>query len=748
MSKRQILIGIAFFIGVFYFWLWISWDSELIRAIGSTFFCLIGGFLSLYFLSKGYKQSKNKLLLFLRFGILFYIFSNLLWLFSLLGSGYVPFSPISNLLWLVGYSFFLFGLIWEMSRLGHKKSTNEYLFNIGVFIIVASSISFYYVIHPLFLNLLDESLINAIFTLAYPMLSLSIFSVAIANWTLIQNSQERKAYSWLYIAFLIQFLADWIYVLQALFDSFQSAGIVDPLWLLFILLIGSASTLDEKESLKSHKDFGEVLRNKENLFPYIAICVLLFLVVQSYEWGINSLSLGFMIVFLLVLSRQILILKKNERIMAEFMNLAYHDPLTGLKNRSRFTQDLAGLMSIAKQKRELLALLLIDLDRFKNVNDNLGHHTGDILLKEASARLRTTVDQSKIYRLGGDEFVIILPDTNQEKSRVIAEHILEKFSHPFFISNHEVTVTASIGISLSSENGRNSVSLLKNADTAMYLAKYKGKNNYQFYTLELNKVMTRKMSIETELGKSISNHQFKVFYQPQYNLDNGKIIGMEALLRWEHPLLGSISPAEFIPIAEETGQIIPIGEWVLKKACCQLKNWKECFSVSVNVSARQLQHKGFVDTVKKVLKETEIDPQLLELEITETILQNKEESAKVLHELRELGVKTALDDFGTGYSSLSILKDLPIQAIKIDKSFINDLSNQTNLSMLKTIINIGINLNLKVIAEGIENQDQIHILRKNHCQIGQGYYLARPAPPSVLVGTVLAITQLNNTQEA
>ncbi|MEQ6389036.1 EAL domain-containing protein [Bacillaceae bacterium S4-13-58] len=742
MNKRFLLLGIGLFVSLFYLLIWIFWDNYQVRATGTSLFYTVGGLASLLLLWNGYRKHKNKIWIFLGFGISLFIIGSVIWFISITKQGNASFPDLSNLLWTIGYVFFALGLIQEMRKMGHRQFTNDLLYNIGIFIIVSASTSYYFLIKPI-LELLDNNWTAAYLSLVYSMLSLSIFLLIITNFYLIQNKKGAQVYYWLNTAFFIQVLADSIFIFQSLLETYELAGFVDPLWILSILLIGFSSQFSEKDSIKSHLHFGGVLKNRRNLFPYIAVFILLLLAMQVYELDFNSLSIGLVTVFLLLISRQVFILRKNEKIMDEYIYLAFHDPLTGLKNRSSFTQDLANMTRSANQKSETFGLLLIDLDRFKNVNDNLGHHSGDILLKEATSRLGAIIEKDRIYRLGGDEFIILLPNADQQKCIECAQLILNRFNQSFFISNHEILITASIGVSFFPLDGENGDALLKNADAAMYLAKEKGKNAFQLFSLELNEKQTRKMNIEIELRKALSNHQLRIHYQPQYNLQNGSIVGMEALLRWEHPVLGSISPAEFIPIAEETGQIVSIGEWVLREACSQLMKWNGTFSISVNVSARQLHNNRFVHVVKRVLEDTGLNPKLLDLEITESILQNKEESAKVLRELREFGVSTSLDDFGTGYSSLSILKDLPINTIKMDKSFITDLSNQTNLSMLKTIIAIGTNLNLRVIAEGIENEDQIHILTQNQCQIGQGFLLARPAPPDeidVLMGTVLVST--------
>lgn len=314
----------------------------------------------------------------------------------------------------------------------------------------------------------------------------------------------------------------------------------------------------------------------------------------------------------------------------------------------------------------------------------------------------------------------------------IAESILTGSTKSFSIEGNELVVTPSIGISIYPEHGEDPELLFKNADAAMYLAKEQGKNNFQFYNPSLHDLLFRKMNLENGLRRAIEKKQFSLHYQSKVDMRTGKMVGMEALLRWEHPEFGIVSPAEFIPVAEETGQIVSIGEWVLKTACEQTKRWQNAglplIYLSVNVSVRQFQQNDFIQTVRNILQETHLDAHFLELEITESIIQNLKQSTEILHDLRVLGVRTSIDDFGTGYSSLYVLKTLPVDLIKLDKSFIDDLNDPTNQAIVKAVTEIGTTLNLQVIAEGIEQEQQVEILLKHNCRYGQGYLFGRPVP--------------------
>jgi len=411
--------------------------------------------------------------------------------------------------------------------------------------------------------------------------------------------------------------------------------------------------------------------------------------------------------------------------------MAYYDQLTGLPNRYMLNDYLKKSLARCKRNLQKLAVMFLDLDRFKFINDTEGHDAGDALLTQVKDRLVGAVRESDIVgRIGGDEFIIVLENVEKPQVIKIAERIISTFTNPFIIRNQEFYISPSIGISIYPDHAQSGETLIKSADSAMYVAKKRGKNTYQFFDHEPETVLDRKIKLENGLRKAIDQNEFTLFYQPQFDLLSGKIKGVEALLRWKHPEYGYVSPAEFIPIAEETGMIIPIGKWVIQSACKQNKKWLDqgiILRMAINVSPLQLENPGFLESVKQVLHETKLPPELLELEITESIMQNFKVASEVIQELKRLGIKISVDDFGTGYSSLNVLNRLPIDFVKIDKSFIDEIpANNNTASLVKMIIDMGGILKFDLIAEGIEKGQQSDFLRQNGCRYGQGYLYSPP----------------------
>jgi len=421
--------------------------------------------------------------------------------------------------------------------------------------------------------------------------------------------------------------------------------------------------------------------------------------------------------------------------------LANHDAVTDLPNRNLLCDRVAQLISQSYRSRERLAVLFLDVDRFKLVNDSFGHTVGDGLLKSIAERLRATIRQTDtVARLGGDEFVILVARlAHPEDAGGVARKMLETFAHPFIVAGRELQVTASIGVSIYPEDGDDSNALLTSADAAMYRAKEHGRDCFQYYTREMTVQAQERLELETALRLAVERQEFELHYQPQVDLNSGTITGLEALIRWRHPSLGMVLPAQFIPLAEETGLIAPIGEWAMRTACAQAAVWHTSghrqLSIAVNLSPRQFLQRDMVSFVRDVLATSGLPAECLELELTESLLM--EDSSAVVESLRRLkavGVGLSLDDFGTGYSSLRYLKRFPIDVVKIDRSFVCDVtSNADGASLTKTIIAMAKSLKLKTIAEGAETRAQLAFLKRNGCDAIQGYYFSRPLPVEEVV---------------
>lgn len=425
---------------------------------------------------------------------------------------------------------------------------------------------------------------------------------------------------------------------------------------------------------------------------------------------------------------------EQKKIEDKITELAYFDQDTGLPNRMKFTEQLDLLLKRAKKKRKMLAVLSIDIDRFKIINDSLGHFAGDMALKEISERIEKVLPSgSYLGRFGGDKFTLIVTrDISIDKVMITSKKILDEISKPLFLADQEFIVTASTGVSFYPGDGMDEHTLLKNADVATNRSKMQGGNRVTFFSLEMNKQALERLELESYLRKALQKKEFYLCYQPLIDLETGELYGSEALIRWNHPKLGLVSPGEFIPLAEETGIIEEIGSWVLRTACEQNKQWQirgyDYLSISVNVSAYQFQQPGFLTVVRKALDLSGLEPQYLTLELTEsTMLRNVDYSIQVMQALQALGVKVSIDDFGTGYSSLSYLKDLPINTLKIDRSFINNLRlNTTDIAIVKAIITMGHGLDVKVVAEGVETKEQIELLKELKCHYAQGFYIHKP----------------------
>ena len=413
--------------------------------------------------------------------------------------------------------------------------------------------------------------------------------------------------------------------------------------------------------------------------------------------------------------------------------LAYYDVLTGLPNRTLLRDRLGQMIAVSHRDGHQFALLFLDLDRFKYINDSMGHSVGDRLLQSVALRIQECVREGDtVARLGGDEFIVLLREAGASTASMVAQKLLSTLATPYDLDGQVIATQASIGISVYPDHAQEADILIKNADMAMYRAKEEGRNNYQFFAPEMNFRVDLLFSMEKDLRLALERGEFFLQYQPQVELASGTLSGIEALIRWKHPVKGMVSPAEFIPVAEETGQIIAVGEWVLRAACTQMAQWRKDglhdLTMAVNLSIRQLRQPTLGEFVKEMLQESGLEPRYLELEITEGIMMGDNQAAMhFLNEMHELGVQLSIDDFGTGFSSLNYLKKLPVNRLKIDKSFIRDIeTDEGDAAIIRSIISLGHRLNLKVVAEGVETQEQLDFLRIRGCDEMQGYFYSRP----------------------
>lgn len=437
---------------------------------------------------------------------------------------------------------------------------------------------------------------------------------------------------------------------------------------------------------------------------------------------------------LLTLAANISAARQRQQVEEMIRYQALHDLLTGLPNRLLFNEQLSKTLPNVTRRKESLAVMFLDLDRFKTINDSLGHTLGDLLLQSVAQRLNDSLRAGDtVARWGGDEFIILLPQiTSVEEVTQVAKRILQALEKAFLIEGNELYISASLGIALLNEHSPDAETLIQHADVALYHAKDKGRNNYQFYTTSISSKAPEVLTIEKSLRHALEREEFVVYYQPQINIHTGKITGMEALLRWQHPEMGLVAPNIFIPLAEESGLIVPIGEWVLRTACMQNKAWQNAglppLTVAVNLSLKQFREPKLVQTVAQILEQTELEPRFLELEITETVaIEDLNFTKKVLQELEQMGVHLSIDDFGTGYSSLSRLQLLPLHNLKIDRSFIRELTTDVKVAhIVKAIVTLGRNLGLRLTAEGVEKEEELEFLKSINCEDVQGFLFYKP----------------------
>jgi diguanylate cyclase (GGDEF)-like protein len=488
-----------------------------------------------------------------------------------------------------------------------------------------------------------------------------------------------------------------------------------------------------------------VKTRKQLLLPFVMIYMTVsgvWVLHQYGDWIYLLLALAAVTLFiyqyfedLKQLQQEAGLNKEMERKRTEdrIRHMAYYDDLTGLPNRRSFREELTKALHLSKKNKQVAAVMFIDIDRFKLINDSLGHDYGDILLLQVAERLtRKVTDKDFIARMEGDEFALFFTELEKaEEAEEIAQAILKELDGTFFLQDYQLHITLSIGISFYLQEDETAEILMKYSNTALSRAKDQGRNNYQIYTHAMNIRSIERLTLENDLQRAIEQNEFILYYQPQINTSTGEIVGAEALIRWNHPIKGLVSPAKFIPLAEENGMIVPIGDWVMRTACKQNKAWQDAaimhIPISVNLSTRQFLQQNLVGKVADILTETGLDPKYLELEITESMTMDVEHAIGYLQELKQLGIGISIDDFGTGYSSLSYLKKFPINKLKIDRSFVRDIMEDPNdAAIVSTIIAMAHGLDMSVIAEGVETREQLEYLSLKSCNEVQGFYFSPP----------------------
>lgn len=666
------------------------------------------------------------------------------------------------LLYLVAFSYQL----WQKKENAHQI---KFLFDMGIIIAVFTALSWHYLIQPLFSSGSASPLLLAA-SIGYPIGDLLLLFAAVSFYIGSTYFFPRRVLAWIVAGLIVQVFADTAYLLSMIEGTYNAGTLYDPLWslgLLMTALAGLYALEPQNEAIPtaaSAQADGRI--SLRMLLPYFSLVLLFIVMIFEQKNDMNGLIAGAGVSVILIITRQVFTLQDNRKLLASYHELtavledkieqrtvevttkneqlkkavgqmkhmAYHDVLSGLPNRRLFLEKLEAAIVAAKQNSRKVAVVFIDLDRFKNINDTFGHEFGDLLLQGFSQKIKGNLRSNDIVsRQGGDEFTLILNNIQAETDIAPMIHRLQSaLASPLVINGQELHISMSIGIAVYPKDGETTGELLKHADSAMYSAKEKGKNNYQFFSEDMAITASKKIALENDLRRALINEEFILHYQPQILAATGEIIGMEALVRWEKADGEIISPGEFIPLAEETRLILPIDEWVLYTACKQAKKWRDSgysqLKLAVNLSPLQFLHDDLMDTVQLALEKTGFPAASLELEITEGVaVDDAEKAISRMLDLRKLGVRIAIDDFGTGYSSLNYLKRFPLNNLKIAQPFVQDMAtNPHDKALVEAMIFIAHSLDMSVIAEGVETGEQLALLKEMNCDEIQGYFFSRP----------------------
>lgn len=763
---RGLYITIIYILS-YYSLLFVFREVEAVIMWGGNHFSLLAPLIASVCLANSYKHelnpTKKTFWLLLTAAYFNYFIAEAVWnYYELILKENVPFPGWADLFYFLYLAIFLFAIIITLQKNRNTFSFIRFLFDISIIMLVAFSLSWEYIIVPI-VSQMDLSAFSLLVSVASPIGNLILLFGAMSIY-LSNSFFDRREFYYIFFGLIIMVGANFGYSLLTANQEYASGNAIDPLFSLAILLVG-ASGLNRSMNEKKERVSGNTLNAVKLLLPYLST-ILLFSITVIQNHAVNSLAIGSALTILLIIIRQIVTIRENHHLLnqlgdlaeklehkvevrtkqlngtnqrlsqaiQELTHVAYHDVLTGLFNRRKFKEQLEESIVAARKEKRKFALLLLDLDRFKTINDTLGHEMGDLLLKEIGSRLNDCVgDRGMVFRLGGDEFTVILPDIERNDPALLAGEIKLSISSPYVLEGHRLRTATTTGISIFPDHGETIKVLLKKADTAMYKAKELGKGDFQFYEEGDDSTNSLKIVLENDLYEALERNELEIHYQPQMDMRQKKVIGVEALVRWNHPKLGRVLPVEFIHLAEETGLIVPIGEWVLRNASRQVKNWQEeqpDLTLSVNVSPRQIFREDFDQEIMDILEETQFQPTSLNLEITENIFMYSMEKVNAkLDRLKEAGIQISIDDFGTGYSSLSYLTKLPITSLKIDKMFItNMLTKNEDYAVVKTIVNMAEILGIQVVAEGVETEEQREHLIQLGCCILQGYLIGKPGP--------------------
>lgn len=685
----------------------------------------------------------------------------------------VPFPSLADLFFIGMYVFVLISFFYFLYLNRNVIHLGQILYDTFIVIAVAAPASWEYILKPILHILAYQGIWFKIFCVSYPIANLMLLFALM----LVFNSSSMKFPSRVFLAIFFGtscfLLADTLYLYLVSKGQYAPGNPIDLIWVLGNYLIG-ISPIFSHGHIFLKKDKADIVNINRKTWmrhfislrlwiPYTGVFVLFL--ITSFQMGVkNSLIIGFILSILLIIFRQMATLADNKTLLEESTHLnkeletkvrqrtrqidkknqqlleynnklqymAYHDALTALPNRRFFESQLKKELSRAKGNNEKVAVLFIDLDRYKLINDTVGHTIGDLLLQKAAQRFQECVgDIGVVSRHGGDEFLILLPGLNRSKVTKIAEKILASSRKVFKVAGHELFITSSIGISMYPDNGEHAEELISRADAALYAIKKENRNQLLFFDSSMNKGKQENLDLEKDLRFAIKREELWLAYQPLVQVQTGEVKGVEALIRWDHPVKGSISPQMFIPVAEETGFMVPLGQWVLETACRQWRIWADKgfpkITMAVNISTNQFLHPHFLSQVRRVLLETGMDPAYLELEMTGNLSLVSTGTGELFRKLREMGIKISMDDFGTGYNSLQYLKHFPIHKLKIDRSFIRDIPyNPSDAAIVETILVMAHRMHLEVVAEGVERVEQLQFLEQYHCQTVQGFLFSKP----------------------